>query len=144
MKLTALLTCFVFSLFTIKGNASNFELTQSNPSAISIFYPKNNQKVRGNVKIYGRAKPGSIVKLEITSTYFKKIVTQNRISQGEGPINRLNRTFKVTTNKSGVWILDNIELINFGWEENFTIKAFSDGKIATVNVFDHTHPILID
>ena len=112
--------------------------------AISIAYPKHNQKVRGDIKIYGRAKPGAVVKLTVTSSYFKKAYQGEKISKGEGPLKRLNRSFTLTADRSGTWLLKSIHLTNAGWEENFTIKASSEGKAVSVNVYDHTKPVNID
>lgn len=117
----------------------------SQPGAtISITYPKHDQKVRGDVKIYGKAKPGAVVKLKISSTYFKKAYQGERVSKGEGPIKRLNRSFTLTADRSGNWILKNINLTNAGWEENFTIKASAEGKAVSINVYDHTKGVRMD
>ncbi len=120
------------------------ESTKAAPPAISIIYPKHDQKVRGDIKIYGKAKPGATVKLKVTSTYFKKAYQGEKISKGEGPLKRLNRSFTLTADRNGSWILKNINLTNAGWEENFTIKASADGMAVSVNVYDHTKPINID
>ena len=112
---------------------------------VSITYPKNNQKVRGDYKIYGKAKPGTIVKLTVISSYFKTAHdNRNRISQGEGPIKRMNRKFTITSDRSGNWLLKSIELRNAGWEETFTITATSDDKTTSIIVFDKVHPLSID
>ena len=117
---------------------------QQPATSVSITYPKHNQKVRGDIKIYGRAKPGAAVTLKITSTYFKKAYQGERIVKGEGPVKRMNRTFKLTAGRSGTWMLEQVELINAGWEENFTIKVSAEGKAVSVNVYDHTKPVRID
>ncbi|RYY16512.1 MAG: hypothetical protein EOO04_26835 [Chitinophagaceae bacterium] len=120
--------------------------TASQPAGtpVSITYPRQNQKVRGDIKIYGKAKPGAVVKLTITSSYFKTAHRGERIVKGEGPIKRMNRTFNLTADKSGNWILKNIHLSNAGWEENYSIKAVAEGKAVTVNVYDHVRPVRID
>lgn len=111
---------------------------------VSIVYPKHNQKVRGEVKIYGKARPGAAVKVLVTSTYFKKAYKGEKISKGEGPFKRMNRTFSVTADRNGTWILKALDLTNAGWEENFTIKASAEGKAVSVNVYDLTKPVNID
>lgn len=117
----------------------------SNITPLSITFPKNNQKVRGDYKIYGKAKAGAIVKLHVTSTYYKTAHdNQERIFKGEGPINRMNRKFTLTADRNGNWVLKNINLQNAGWEESFTIKATSDDRTVTVKVIDDKHPINID
>lgn len=114
-------------------------------SALSILFPKNNQKVRGEYKIYGKATPGASVKLVITSKYYKTAYdNQERISKGEGPINRMNRKFTLTADRSGNWILKDIELRNAGWEESFTIKVTSEERSVTINVYDKVHPVRMD
>ena len=114
-------------------------------SQLSITFPKNNQKVRGDYKIYGKATPGTPVKLTVTSKYFKTAHDNHeRISKGEGPLNRMNRKFTLTTDRNGTWMLKSIEFRNAGWEESFTIKATADGKTVTVNVYDNTRPVNID
>lgn len=137
-----------FVNFTI-NNSSNAimestEAMQPQAPVIAITYPKHDQKVRGEIKIYGRAKPGAVVKLRITSTYFKKAYQGERILKGEGPIKRLNRSFTLTANRSGTWMLERINLTNAGWEENFTIKASADGRAVSINVYDHSKPVNID
>lgn len=128
--------------------AKSFEVSgmiSEKASTLSILFPKNNQKVRGEYKIYGKATPGASVKLAITSKYFKTAHdNQDRISQGEGPISRMNRKFILTADRSGNWILKNIELRNAGWEETFTIKATSEEKTITINVYDKVHPVRMD
>ena len=112
---------------------------------LSILFPKNNQKVRGEYKIYGKAKPGAVVVLHISSTYYKTARDgRQKVSKGEGPINRMNRKFSITADRSGNWILKKIELWNAGWEESFIIKATSDNKTVSIRVFDNTHPVAID
>ena len=119
--------------------------TYQSTTQLTITYPKNNQKVRGNYKIYGMAKPGAIVKLQITSSYFKTATdSRQKISKGDGPIKRMNRQYTLTANRTGYWMIENIELRNSRWEENFTITATSEGTTVTTNVFDHTHPMNID
>ena len=113
--------------------------------AISISFPKNNQKVRGKYKIYGKAKPGSVVQLHISSTYFKTARdSRQRVSKGAGPIIRMNRKFSLTADRSGNWLLKEIELLNAGWEETFTINATADKKTVSIQVYDNTHPVAID
>ncbi|QEC42589.1 hypothetical protein [Pseudobacter ginsenosidimutans] len=112
---------------------------------LSILFPKNNQKVRGEYKVYGKARPGSVVVLHISSTYYKTARdSRQKVSKGAGPINRMNRKFKLTADRSGNWILKNIELWNAGWEENFTIKATAENKTVSIRVYDNTHPVAID
>jgi hypothetical protein len=148
-----LISCF---LFANNGGAENSRLAyvaavhgieeKENPAPeLSITFPKNNQKVRGEYNIYGKAKPGSIVELHISSSYFKTARDNwQRVSKGEGPINRMNRKFSLTADRSGNWILKSIELRNAGWEESFTIKATADKKTVTIRVYDNTHPVAID
>lgn len=116
-----------------------------NTSPLSIIFPKNKQKVRGDYKVYGKAKPGAVVKLHITSTYFKTAHdNQERIFKGEGPIQRMNRKFTLTADRNGNWLLKNINLQNTGWEENFTIKVTSEDQTVSIMVIDDRHPINID
>lgn len=108
---------------------------------LAILSLKNNQKVRGEYKIYGSAKPGAIVKLQITSTYYKTMHdNQERILKGAGPFNRMNRKFSVTADRGGRWTLKSIDLTNAGWEETFTIKASTDDETVTIVVYDKTRP----
>lgn len=112
---------------------------------LSIIFPKNNQKVRGEYKVYGKAKPGSVVVLHISSTYYKTARdNRQRISKGEGPVSRMNRKFSLTADRSGNWMLKSIQLWNAGWEENFIIKATADKKTVSIRVYDNTHPIAMD
>lgn len=121
---------------------SHLNISSNPPAQFSILSPKNNQKVRGEYKIYGKAKPGAIVKLHVSSAYYKtRRDNQERIFKGEGPINRMNRKFNLTADRNGIWTLKSIDLTNAGWEESFTIQASSDDKIVTVKVYDHTRPI---
>lgn len=131
--LIVLITFFVFN---------QISSTTTPSPALSILSPKNNQKVRGEYKIYGRAKPGAIVKLHISSIYYKTAHdNQERIFKGDGPINRMNRKFNLTADRSGIWTLKNIDLTNAGWEENFTISAKCEDKTVTVKVYDNTRPV---
>ncbi len=147
MNVFILISCF---LFAGGGNAGNIEppditILFDNSPALSILFPKNNQKVRGEYKIYGKAKPGSVVQLHITSTYYKTARdSRQRVSKGTGPVARMNRKFSITADRRGNWILKNIELWNAGWEESFTIKATADKKTVSIQVYDNTHPIAID
>lgn len=146
MNVFILISCL---LLTIQNGAENngpVEITSANAAAeLSILFPKNNQKVRGEYKIYGKAKAGSIVELYISSTYFKTARdSRQRVSKGIGPINRMNRKFSIKADRSGNWILKNIELLNAGWEESFTIKATADNKTVSIRVYDNTHPIAMD
>lgn len=121
---------------------NQLNVTSNPPAQLSILYPKNNQKVRGEYKIYGKAKPGDVVKLHISSVYYKTTHdNQERISKGTGPLNRMNRKFTLTADRSGNWVLKNIDLTNAGWEENFTIKASVNDKTITVKVYDNTRPV---
>lgn len=137
-------------LFAGGSNAGNIEpdavtIACDNSTALSILFPKNNQKVRGEYKIYGKAKPGSVVQLHITSSYYKTARDhRQRISKGAGPVNRMNRKYSITADRRGNWTLKNIELLNAGWEESFTIKATADKKTVSIQVYDNTHPIAID
>lgn len=125
---------------------SNEVRSQSNKQKeLTITYPKNNQKVRGTYKIYGGSEPNTVIKLTIISTYYK---TNNnngtKITKGEGPLKRLNRTYTLKSNRYGTWKIENIDLINAGYEESFVIKA-SDGKTTqSITVYDRTRPVLID
>lgn len=112
---------------------------------ITIVYPKNNQKVRGAYKIYGGSEPNAVIKLTIISTYYKSNNNNGtKITKGEGPLKRLNRTYSLKTDRYGNWKIENIDLTNAGYEESFVIKA-SDGKTAqSIMVYDRTRPVLID
>lgn len=121
---------------------SNLNVALIPAPKLSILAPKNNQKIRGEYKIYGKATPGAVVKLHISSTYYKTTHdSQERISKGAGPFNRMNRKFSLTADRSGTWILKNIELTNPGWEEHFTIKASVGDQTVTVKVYDNTRPV---
>ena len=56
----------------------------------------------------------------------------------------MNRVFNLTADKRGLWTLKPMDLTNAGWEENFTIRAVSESQSTSINVFDHTKPMLID
>lgn len=152
MNILMILGCFILSINNITiaeeyvqpVNGTSAIQTSRPAPGLSIIYPNHNQKVRGEIKIYGKARPGAFVKLQVSSTYFKKAYKGEKISKGEGPLKRLNRTFSITTDRNGTWILKEINLTNAGWEENFTIKATSEGKAVSVNVYDHTKPVNID
>lgn len=121
---------------------SHLNLGSNPPAQLSIVYPKNNQKVRGEYKISGKATPGAQVKLFISSAYYKtRHDNQDRIFKGEGPINRMNRKFNLITDRNGNWTLKSIDLTNAGWEENFMIKAVTADKTVTVKVYDNTRPV---
>ncbi|MFA4870714.1 MAG: hypothetical protein WC623_21135 [Pedobacter sp.] len=113
---------------------------------LQIYFPKNGQKVRGRYSIYGYTEPNMKLKVQITSTYYETLYNNQKetISKGKGPINRINRTYPLTANKIGYWELKDIDLTNRNWEEDFTIKAIVEGRTATISVYDHTHPIVID
>ncbi|MBO9657996.1 MAG: hypothetical protein J7527_04150 [Chitinophagaceae bacterium] len=126
-------------------SVNNIVSTQHLAEGLSISFPKNNQKVRGLYKIYGKAKPGTLVQLHVSSSYFKTTRDERKkIAKGEGPIARMNRTFSLTADRSGTWILKEIELLNTGWEETFIIKATADKKSVSVRVYDNTRPVRID
>jgi len=153
MNAFILISCLLFSLASGGGNnkrvisiSSEEIIEKSNPAAaLSILFPKNNQKVRGEYKIYGKARPGAKVELHISSTYFKTARDERqKISKGEGPINRMNRKFSLTADRSGTWVLKSIELLNAGWEESFVIKATADKKSVSVRVYDNTRPVRMD
>lgn len=135
-----------YLLFAGSNNAeSSSPVTNQKGTELSILFPRNNQKVRGEYKIYGKAKPGSVVVLHISSSYYKTAHdNRQKISKGQGPIKRMNRKFSLTADRSGNWILKNIELLNAGWEEDFVIKASSDKNTVSIRVFDHTHPVAMD
>lgn len=141
---------FLLNSFSITDASKTLPNTQTDiaqqkkTQTVSIIFPKQNQKVRGPIKIYGRAKPGAAVKLYVTSTYFKTAHQGQKIIKGEGPVKRMNRVFNIVTDKQGMWTYNNIDLRNEGWEENFTIKAVSEGSTATVKVFDNTRPVMMD
>ncbi|RYD73277.1 MAG: hypothetical protein EOP53_20405 [Sphingobacteriales bacterium] len=116
---------------------------QEQAKTLSVIFPKQNQKVRGPIRIYGKAKPKATVKLYITSTYYKTKHQGQKIIQGEGPLKRMNRLYNIVADKNGVWAYKE-DLRNAGWEENFTIKAVSEGSTVTVKVYDNTRPIMID
>ncbi len=146
MNIYLAVACLVFSSLNFSANhpKADVPVYQSVNPATTIIYPKNNQKVRGPVKVYGKAKPGSQLKLYITSTYFAKQYKGEKLSKGAGPLKGMNRVFNVTADKRGLWTLQEIDLTNRGWEENFTIKAVSGKDVVSVNVYDHTKPVLID
>lgn len=126
---------------------SNEVKSQSNKQKeLTIAHPKNNQKVRGTYKIYGGSQPNSVVKLSINSTYYK---TNNnngtKITKGEGPLKKMNRTYSIKSDRNGTWKLENIDLTNRGgYEETFIIKATDDKETKTIMVYDKTRPVLID
>ena len=121
-------------------------IVSSHLPRLQIYSPKNGQNVRGRYSIYGYAEPNAKLKVQITSSYYEKLVNLQKetISKGKGPLNRLNRTYPLTANKIGYWELKDIDLTNRNWEENFTIKAIVDGRTATIRVYDNTHPVVID
>lgn len=152
MKTLILISCILFGGFQtapvkIKVQPKTTDLNINKPAPrLEIYFPKNNQKVRGRYSIYGYADPYAKVKVQITSTYYEKVADPQKetISKGKGPINRINRTYPLTANKIGYWELKNIDLTNRNWEENFTIKAIVDGRTAIIRVYDDTHPVVID
>lgn len=137
-----IILCVAFLCLLISNEAKSQNKKQKE---VTIVYPKNNQKVRGTYKIYGGSEPNAVVKLTIISTYYK---TNNnngtKITKGEGPLKRLNRTYSLKADRHGTWKIENIELTNAGYEESFVIKA-SDGKTAkAITVYDKIRPVLID
>jgi hypothetical protein len=88
MNALIMLSYFFFSSINIAERKSTvkIETLAPNPTPVlSILFPKKDQKVRGDYKIYGKAKPGVIVKLAVTSKYFKTAHDNNeKISKG-GP-----------------------------------------------------------
>jgi len=149
---TLILTTFIFfgglqiAPTKIKVQPTTPRIYNAKAPRLEIYSPKNNQKVRGRYAIYGYAEPYAKVKVHITSTYYEKLVNQQKetITKGKGPIDRINRTYPVTANKIGYWQINDIDLTNRNWEENFTIKAIVDGRTVTVRVYDNTHPVVID
>lgn len=138
-----IILCGAFLLFSAN---SEIKSQTSKQKELTIAYPKNNQKVRGTYKIYGSSQPNSVVKLTINSTYYK---TNNnngtKITKGEGPLKKMNRTYSLKTDRYGAWKLENIDLTNRGgYEETFIIKATDDKETKTIMVYDKTRPVLID
>ncbi|MCH5715229.1 hypothetical protein [Niabella hibiscisoli] len=146
MNIYIAIAFFMVNSPTFNAAYSNGErpVYQAANSTVSIIYPRSNQKVRGYIKIYGKAKPGSQVKLYVTSTYFAKMYKGEKLLKGAGPLKGMNQVFNLTTDKSGLWTLKEINLTNRGWEENFTIKAVSGSDVVAINVYDHTKPVIID
>lgn len=152
MNAFILISCFLLGL--IDGNRHNTPAAATPVKEVgrdpvpapelSILFPKNNQKVRGEYQIYGKAKPGSMVALQISSTYFKTKREGEKITRGEGPIARMNRKFSVTADRNGRWMLKSIELLNAGWEETFFITATADKKKVSIRVYDNTRPVRMD
>lgn len=131
-----------FILFLSCLLLSNINMASGPTPKLSILSLKNNQKVRGEYKIYGKAKPGALVKVQINSSYYKTAHdNQERIFKGAGPLNRMNRKFSVTADRGGRWTLKSIDLTNAGWEETFTIKASTDDETVTIQVYDQTRPV---
>lgn len=129
---------------TLQAQAQN-PVQKTRKEQLSIAYPKNNQKVRGPYKVSGTAKPGTVVKVHISSAYFKIVYDrQQRKSKGAGPIARMNRTYTATTDRAGRWAITGIELWNAGWEETYTINATANGASAEIKVYDNTLPVNID
>ena len=153
MNVFILISCFLVGLTGVNPNNKPVEIIPAKeinmPTVpapeLSILFPKNNQKVRGEYKIYGKAKPGSVVHLKVSSTYFKTTRNEGKkIAKGEGPIARMNRKFSLTADRNGRWLLKSIELLNAGWEETFVITATSDKKSVSVRVYDDTRPVRMD
>ena len=153
MNASILVTCFLLAIVNGAEHNQPVEMVsainvtkETKPAPdLSILFPKNNQKVRGEYKISGRATPGAVVSLHISSTYFKTARdNRDRIIKGAGPIARMNRKFSVKADRNGNWVLKNIELLNAGWEENFTIKATADKKTVSIRVYDNTRPVAMD
>lgn len=152
MKTLILISCILFGglqtapvKINVKPEASQMTHSIHQPR-LQIYFPKNGQKVRGRYSIYGYTEPNAKLKVQITSSYYEKLVDPQKetINKGKGPLNRLNRTYPLTANKIGYWELKNIDLTNRNWEESFTIKAIVDGRTATIRVYDDTHPVVID
>lgn len=152
MKILIIISCVLLGglqtvpvKIKVKTEATKI-MQSSHVPRLQIYFPKNGQKVRGRYSIYGYAEPNATLKVQITSSYYEKLVNTQKetISKGKGPINRLNRTYPLTANKIGYWELKNIDLTNRNWEENFTIKAIVDGRTVNVSVYDNTHPVVID
>lgn len=146
MNIYTAIACFWINSLALNTSYSNTArpVYQVAHPAVSIIYPKNNQKVRGPIKIYGKAKPGSQVKLYITSTYFEKLYKGEKLLKGEGPLKGMNRVFNLTADRSGLWTLKEVDLTNRGWEEDFTIRAICGKDVISVRVYDHTKPVMID
>lgn len=152
MKSLIIISCILFGSFQqvpvkikVQPEATQIQRSVKAPR-LEIYFPKNGQKVRGRYSIYGYAEPNAKLKVHITSTYYEKLYNNQKetISKGKGPINRINRIYPLTANKIGYWELKDIDLTNRNWEEDFTIKAIVEGRTATISVYDHTHPIVID
>lgn len=147
MHVFILISCLLFTGGNKAEDKQPFTVAYDNQKGteLSILFPKNNQKVRGEYKVYGKAKPGAVVVLHVSSSYYKTAHdNRQKISKGAGPLARMNRKFSITADRNGNWIHKKIELLNAGWEETFTIKATSDKKAVSVIVYDNTHPIAID
>ena len=139
-----------FIFFSNQGTLtrSNQLESRKNPApqqVLNILYPKDLQKVRGSYSISGISLPNNFIEISVRSTYFKtKLENNNRITKGAGPVKRMNRTFKTKSDARGNWKLKEVELLNAGWQETFTITAFSGNHKHTIQVFDNTRPIPID
>ncbi|MFN0256983.1 hypothetical protein [Pedobacter ureilyticus] len=152
MKTLIIISCILFGVLQttpvkIKVKPEVTQIQQANRiPRLQIYFPKNGQKVRGRYSIYGYTEPNMKLKVQITSTYYEKLYNNQKetISKGKGPINRINRSYPLTANSIGYWELKDIDLTNRNWEEDFTIKAIVEGRTATISVYDHTHPIVID
>lgn len=66
------------------------------------------------------------------------------MSKGDGPISRLNRSFKTTAGRDGRWQMKTVNFLNAGWEETYTIKATAEGETVQIQVYDNTLPVRID
>lgn len=152
MKILIIISCILFGglqevpvKMKVQLEATQIKRSVKAPR-LEIYFPKNDQKVRGRYSIYGYAEPNATLKVHITSSYYEKLYNHQKetISKGNGPVQRINRVYPLTANKIGYWELKNVDLTNRNWEEDFTIKAIVDGRTATVRVYDHTHPVIID
>ncbi len=115
---------------------------------LKIIAPADNKKVHGIVKVYGTAASGSDLEIKLTSVYYKMIRDgKGHASQGDGPVKRMNRKFKVKTSAAGRWAIADMELRNgYNWNETFTITATSVKyrNSVSVTVMDETRAGLID
>jgi len=144
MKTLIILLLLIFSTVGVTLRAQDNKKNTPKES-LAILYPKNKQKVRGECLISGKAKPGAVVKVQLNSSYFKRVYDKReRMSKGDGPISRLNRSYKITAGRDGRWQLRTVDFLNAGWEETYTIKATAEGKTVQIQVYDNTLPVRID
>ena len=111
---------------------------------LRITTPVLGHRVIGNALIRGNAKPGSIIRLTVSSTYYDLVADQQqrKISKGAGPLKGSKRKLDVQVNGQGFWTTGKINFSNRGWSEQYKIVATSvQGKNSTyVIVTNDTKP----